>query len=293
MTISRSEIEIVKGVSPADGRNTFIGASEVGCLFDAHPFMTRGDKFDSVCLDRRARAPTTAMQAGHMAERIVFDLLDKREVEGLEGLDVVHYTGVRWQDRAAHLAAMPDGFGVLDGGEPVLVECKFTSSPVNLHPDYGRLYWWWQVQAQMMLCPSDREVRRAVIVLLTGDLRLLHWWVEKDGAACRAIRHEAAKFWREVDEGRLEYRGRHPAYYETRDDIEICEGETARALDELCELYETARGREHEAKCERERRRNAILEALGARGEFHTGRYKMRVSGPEGRTPTIRITERL
>ena len=293
-TTSRSDpaIEVSEGVDPAEGRNAFVGASEVGCLFDAHPFLTRAEKYAAVCLDKSARAPTAVMSAGHLAERIVFQLLGEGQVEGLEGLDVTHYRGVRWHDKGVGLAAMPDGAAMLSTGEAALVECKYTTLPSNLHRDYGRWHWWWQVQAQMACSPGG-WARRAVIVMLDGRLQLRHWWVDYDAAAARSIRHEVRKFWAEVHAGRLEYRGRHPTFFEQRDDVEALDGEAGERMDELCHLLELARTSEAMAKGEREMRRDAILAALGARGEWRTPRHKIVVSGPKGRTPTIRITERL
>ena len=281
-------IKVITGVQPHEGRNQIIGASECAFLVDLHPNLTREEKFNRVCTDAKPKAPTPAMQAGHYAEPIIFDLLSNGAVEELAGFKWTHHTDLRWHDEEHGLAAMPDGEGVA-GDERVLIEVKYSQMPTNLHRDIGREPWWWQAMCQLACAPFP--VERAVVVMMDGYFQLRHWWVERDEPAIRTIRLKAKEFWQEVENGKCEYLGKLPSYYELRDDIQVVEGKEAELLDDLCQIYQVQVTAEKQAATIRTEHRDTLLKILGARGEWHTKRFKIKAYGAKGRTPTLSVEE--
>lgn len=284
-------IQILHDIDPADDRNKIVGASEVACLFDQHQFITRGDKFHAVCTNEPRKAPSHSMKAGHLAENIIMSELYAGRVKGLEGCSFETYVRTRWLDDEIQLAATPDGHGFVDVDgvrKTFILERKFSNQVFNLHPDYGKLYWWWQVQAQMACAPSETLGARAVIVLLDGNLTFKHWWVERDPVAVKSIRHEVKKFWAEVAAGKCEYLGRLPTYFECRDDIQQVKDPE---VDELVKTFQVRQVEQNIAKQNYVSARDALLDRLGTRGEYHTPEFKIKVAGAKGKTPTPHISE--
>ncbi len=170
-------------------RAPYFTASATAILFNDHPFLSAADywieKFNGT-----PQEVTDAMMRGHHLESAVADWFGKEMGKAVYKNDSLYVDGL--------IAATPDYWMgddySIDNPGVDLVEIKTTA---DRDLDEPLLYWWWQVQTQMLCTGAPK----AYVVWLDGRLEL-HWSeVDRDEGAITRISAAATLFMKSIEDG--------------------------------------------------------------------------------------------
>lgn len=175
-----------------------VGASEIGALFDEHPYVSRYSLWARECgllLDEQDEH-TDRQEMGLLLERPILDIWARREFPNNHGTVIVHNTeSFKLPDGSS---ATPDGlFRLVLPSEHIVatVDVK-TVQPHERHAwlDGIPRHYWWQKQQQTRATGAAA----GYLVAAFGFTDIAHTLVEADEEAHERITKEVATFWKQV-----------------------------------------------------------------------------------------------